>query len=96
MLAVHAKLLEQSLKLHPNQSGREVSDGIVRYKPFKQFLWCYMLTRDQGQVVCTVLTIDMLDQPELSSRLGRSLWAALQELNVFAKMAGAASDAWKG
>ena len=94
-IRARAKLLAEALRANPAQHGRAVADGMLRYKPYKSYLWCYILTRDATTVRCTVLTIDLLSDPDLKTRLRRTVWAGLQELNLLAKVTGAMADEWK-
>ena len=94
-LRARALLLARALKAHPGQQGRDVADGALRFKPFKSYLWCYIVSRTQDAVRCTVLTADPLDAPDLENRLSRTVWVGVQELNPFAKAVGAMAEEWK-
>lgn len=93
-LAARAKLLEIGFRNSPLPQGRDVVDGALRYRIFKSYLWCYIVTREDTAVRCTIMTIEPFFEPALESRLGRTVWAGLQEFNPFAKAGSAMSDEW--
>ncbi|MEL7125194.1 MAG: hypothetical protein AAGK30_03140 [Pseudomonadota bacterium] len=93
-LAARAKLLERRFRNSPLPQGRDVVDGALRYKVFKMYVWCYMLTREEDAVRCTIMTIEPYSQPDLEPRLARAVWAGLQEFNPFAKAGGAMAEEW--
>lgn len=93
-LEAQAVLLEDRFRNSPLPQGRDVVDGALRYKVFKNCLWCYMITREDTAVRCTIMTIEPHFTPSLERRLGRTVWAGIQELNPFAKAGTAMADEW--